>query len=321
VSAPDRWSMMKHRGRDAPKGSVEALERAMAELGPLTTRHEPKLEVLCPCEACVETNIRGLATEFNARSLLIEGAPRRKTVVDNLRRVAEAATELAAALVALDDYSRKHPLIASKYLQGQDPITRAYKTAEGMHLPTPETEENPASDGVIVPRLLALHEYVSWRVDELAGWSEPDTPVDKGGNTNLLKERFGPPAWYIVRHAWVLFENCKPGEATASENGPFLRFVNHVYEYATGETEENSTLLNWIKKLARLLRHHDLLLQRLGPLEVELDDLKLDPPTPERDARIAQLEATLPALRQEVVDAFLVLGHCNFRQRPKQSTG
>jgi hypothetical protein len=48
-----------------------------------------------------------LATEFNARNLLIEGAPRRKTVVDNLRRVSDAATELAAALSALDDYSRK----------------------------------------------------------------------------------------------------------------------------------------------------------------------------------------------------------------------
>jgi hypothetical protein len=136
-----------------------------------------------------------------------------------------------------------------------------------------------------------------------------------------LKERFGPPAWYIVRHGWIFFENCRPGEATGSENGPFLRFVNHVYEYATGETEENSTLLNWIKKLARRLRHHDVLLQRLGPLEVELDDLKLDPPTPERDARIAQLEAELPALRQEVVDAFMALGHRNFRQRAKQSTG
>ena len=87
------------------------------------------------------------------------------------------------------------------------------------------------------------------------------------------------------------------------------------------ETEENSTLLNWIKKLARPLRHHDVLLQRLGPLEVELDDLKLDPPTPERDAQIEQLEGKLPALRQEVVDAFLELGHKNFRQRAKQSTG
>jgi hypothetical protein len=109
VSDPDRWSMMKYRGRDAPKGSVDALERAKAELGPLTTTHEPKLEVLCPCGVCVEINIRDLATKFNARNLLIEGAPRRKTVVDNLRRVSEAATELAAALVALDDYLLSRP--------------------------------------------------------------------------------------------------------------------------------------------------------------------------------------------------------------------
>jgi hypothetical protein len=73
--------------------------------------------------------------------------------------------------------------------------------------------------------------------------------------------------------------------------------------------------LNWIKKLARLLRHHDKLLQKLGPLEVELDDLKLDPQTPERDARIAQLEAQLPDLREEVVDALLATNHRNVRTK------
>ena len=73
--------------------------------------------------------------------------------------------------------------------------------------------------------------------------------------------------------------------------------------------------MNWIKKLARLLRHHDKLLQKLGPLEVELDDLKLDPQTPERDARIAQLEAQLPDLREEVVDALLATNHRNVRTK------
>ena len=108
------------------------------------------------------------------------------------------------------------------------------------------------------------------------------------------------------------FSAAAAAEATASETGPFPQFVNCVYEYATGEIEENSTLLNWIKKLARLLRHHDKLLQKLGPLEVELDELKLDPQTPEGDARIAQLEAQLPALREEVVNALVATNHRNF---------
>jgi hypothetical protein len=182
-----------------------------------------------------------------------------------------------------------------------------------MDLPKPETAEMPASDGPLVERLRALAEYVDRRLEEFTGWDEEEgVSFDRGGNTNLMKERFGPPTWHIVKDCWYFFENCRPGEATASETGPFLQFVNCVYEYATGEIEENSTLLNWIKKLARLLRHHDKLLQKLGPLEVELDELKLDPQTPERDAHIARLEAQLPALREEVVNALVATNHRNF---------
>jgi hypothetical protein len=165
----------------------------------------------------------------------------------------------------------------------------------------------------LVDRLRALDQYIDWRLTDFAGWDEDDAQVDRGGNTNLLREHFGPPAWYMVKMCWYFFENCRPGKATASENGPLLQFVNDVYEYATNETEENSSLLNWIKKLARLLRHHDNLLQKLGPLESKLDDLKLDPQTPERDVRIADLEAQLPALRKEVVDAFVATGYRNIK--------
>ena len=312
MDEPERWSRFKYQGRNEPKGSPDALRRAKLALGPLTLEHEPRLQVLCPCENCVERNIRDVAAEFNARRLVIEGAPRKKTVADNMRRVRDGARFFAETLVALDDYSRDRLLIPCKFLEYDDPILRPYKAAQGMDLPKPETAEMPASDGPLVERLRALAEYVDWRLEEFTGWDEEEgVSFDRGGNTNLMKERFGPPTWHIVKDCWYFFENCRPGEATASETGPFLQFVNSVYEYATGEIEENSTLLNWIKKLARLLRHHDKLLQKLGPLEVELDELKLDPQTPERDAHIARLEAQLPALRKEVVDALVATNYRN----------
>ena len=313
MDEPERWSRFKYQGRNEPKGSPDALRRAKLALGPLTLEHEPRLQVLCPCENCVERNIRDVAAEFNARRLVIEGAPRKKTVADNMRRVRDGARFFAETLVALDDYSRDRLLIPCKFLEYDDPILRPYKAAQGMDLPKPETAEMPASDGPLVERLRALAEYVDWRLEEFTGWDEEEgVSFDRGGNTNLMKERFGPPTWHIVKDCWYFFENCRPGEATASETGPFLQFVNSVYEYATGEIEENSTLLNWIKKLARLLRHHDKLLQKLGPLEVELDELKLDPQTPERDAHIARLKAQLPALREEVVNALVATTHRSF---------
>jgi hypothetical protein len=312
MNVPERWSRFRYQGRDQPKGSPDALRRAKIALGPLTLEHEPRLQVLCPCENCIEQNIRDVAAEFNARRLLIEGAPRKKTVADNMRRVRDGARFFAETLVALDDYSRDRLLIPSKFLEYDDSRSRLYKRAQGMDLPKPETAETAASDGPLVEQLRALAEYVDRRLEEFTGWDEEEgVSFDRGGNTNLMRERFGPPTWHIVKSCWYFFENCRPGEATASDTGPFLHFVNCVYEYATGEIEENSTLLNWIKKLARLLRHHDKLLQKLGPLEVELDDLKLDPHTAERDRRIAQLEAQLPDLREEVVNALVATNHRN----------
>ena len=103
MNVPERWSRFRYQGRNEPKGSPDALRRAKLALGPLTLEHEPRLQVLCPCENCVERNIRDVAAEFNARRLVIEGAPRKKTVADNMRRVRDGARFFAETLVALDD--------------------------------------------------------------------------------------------------------------------------------------------------------------------------------------------------------------------------
>jgi hypothetical protein len=42
--------------------------------------------------------------------------------------------------------------------------------------------------------------------------------------------------------------------------------------------------------------------------EGELEDLKFEPPSAENEARTLQLEKEIPALREEVVDAFIKLG-------------
>lgn len=311
----ERWSRMQHLGRSAPKGDSDVLNRAIAELGALDSEHKDQLQHLCPCQACVSKFIIEVATEFNARQALIEGAPRKRVVVENLQRAVEATASLVAALRALDDYSRES-LVELSDLDRILPTVDLYKAARANLLPTPETAKDAALDGQWVEHLRALERYIYCRLNRIAWIDEDDpVPVDKGGNTNVMKDRFGPPAWYLVRNSWDIFENCRPGVATASETGPFLRFVNCIYEYATDEIEENSTLHHWIKKLARPLRHHDQLLKKLGPLECELDDLKVDAATPEGNARIAELESDLPALRKEVVDAYLALNHRKFRPK------
>ena len=75
MNEPERWSRLKYRGRNEPKGSTDALERAKFELGPLTSEHQPHLLHLCPCEKCVEENIIAAVSEFNARALVIKTKP------------------------------------------------------------------------------------------------------------------------------------------------------------------------------------------------------------------------------------------------------
>jgi hypothetical protein len=196
-------------------------------------------------------------------------------------------------------------------------LWKAYDAAEASKLPTPETESEAASDGLLVDTLRALERYVSTRSNDLKRWNGADVSVDKGGGTNFLKQRFGPPAAYLVHLCWVVFENCRPSEATASDGGPFVNFVNSAYEYATGETDKNSTLLNWIKKLMKPLRLHYVLLRQHSPLEDELEDLRGQPETAQRNARIAELETEVDRAAHE---ALLATGPIDKRYKQNTST-
>jgi hypothetical protein len=280
----------------------------------LGLQHQNQLRHLCPCSRCVEENIVDIATKFNARGLLMQGAPRKKTVADDLRRVSEAASNLANALVGLDNYSREYLLVLDE-LDRIRPILNAYNAAAASALPKPETEQGPSSDGRFVETLMALQHYVSLRLKRLTGCDSSETVVDRGGSTNLLKEELSPQGWYIIQCCWIAFENCRPGEATSSQDGKFVAFVNAVYEYATGQTEENATLVNWAKKLAKPLRHHDRLLEKLGAHEVELEHLQGEPSTAEREARIVELDLEIPNIRQQVVDALLATSPSNLRSK------
>lgn len=297
----ENWSNIKLAGSTAPKGDREDLENAKRELAPFRSEHRDDLLYLCPCEKCVEKLILDIAVKFNARNLLIQGAPRLKTMQDSIQRVSDAARTLAYTLIELDDYCRDYLVELDDVDQVH--LGRLYQKAAASKLPTPETNDSPASNGLFAETLLSLADYVSMRSGDLRGWRPSESVVDRGGNTNVIKRTFGPGGAYLVSWCWAAFENCRPETATASENGPFVRFVNAVYSYATGEIEENSTLLNWIKKLAKPLRQHDRCLQRFGGLESELEDLRAKAPTAASKLRIAELESEMEIAKEAMFEA------------------
>jgi hypothetical protein len=304
LNAPKRWSRFNYRGRNGPKGTPDALERAKAAIGPFKSGHNPGTDTqFCSCENCMEKNINLVAAAFNTRKLILEGAPRKKAVVQNLARVREAARTLADLLIALDDYSRDDLLTPFQPHGHDDRETRLYKVAQITDLPTPETSDSTASDGAWVERLKALEQYVGLCLEAFISQHTEGSSVDQGGNTNPVRKRYGPPGRYLVAGCWRLFELCRPDEATATDGARFMQFVNGVYEYATGEIKENSSLHNCAKELAPQLRHYHGIRRKKACVEVELEGLKLAPHTPERDNRIAAAEAEVAALSTELFRA------------------
>lgn len=120
MNAPERWSRFGYRGRNEPKRGRGVLERAKTAIGPFELKHDSGTES-CSCEKCMEQAIDKAATVFNTRRLVLEGAPRKKTVFENLTRVREGARSFANLLLALDDYSRNE-LLNSLPFRSDDPL-------------------------------------------------------------------------------------------------------------------------------------------------------------------------------------------------------
>jgi hypothetical protein len=306
LSKQSNWSRVVPKSRSAPKGGRDALERAKMQLAPFDQHKSSYSPYLCLCEECIESRIIDLAIGYNSQKLLIENAPRVKEVLKNLERISTVATDLADALVGMDNVSREYLWEISEPDVNQGIINPHQAAAVVLQLPRPKTEREPASDGPLVESLQALAQQAKSRSRELPGLNGRSNVVDKGGNTNIIKREIGSPAAHLVQWSWYVFEECRPGTATASDNGPLVAFVNFVHEYATGVPDENSTVLHWVKKLAKHLRSCDLGIQELSKLEAELKDRSVDPNQVGADS-IAELEAKIEQARDEVVKTLMLV--------------
>jgi hypothetical protein len=228
MPSPKRWSIVIKDEETAPLGSAEYLKLAKQELKPFEVEH---LAVnRCRCEECAEKQIRSLAIGFNRRRLATEGAPRKKDVLDRLALVASRARALSVALRSLDDYSR-HWLLNPRKHDKEPRVHSLFKKAKGSELPTPSNEKAAALDGLLLERLDALDRYTRLMAETFKMSRDTSSKPDRGGNTNMFREHFGAPSWYLVLRAWELYEDFKRGGASTTENGSFHDFVYYVRVY------------------------------------------------------------------------------------------
>jgi hypothetical protein len=141
-------------------------------------------------------------------------------------------------------------------------------------LPRASDEAGKRNNGAWVEGLKALSQYAGLARSNFMvrhGIEDHDKP-DRGGKTDLLKSSIGTAQWRLVHDGWHLYDRFKPDSATGTEGGPFHRFVNAVYEYATGlDPEEKTSLADHVKRVCSVNREVKRLRERQNELEAELN--------------------------------------------------
>ena len=99
---------------------------------------------------------------------------------------------------------------------------------------------------------MALSEYTRVMALQFEAWSLLNTPYplqDKGGNTNVVTQRYGTSAEILVLGAYHIYEYFRPDEMSKTEDGSFHTFVNQIFLFATGTLKGQSSLYSQIKRL------------------------------------------------------------------------
>jgi hypothetical protein len=284
-----------------PVGPIEAAQRAINLLGPFkyktydeANRHEPPpngSRIRVSEEFAVE-RVYTLAMMFNRVQILTDGAPRRKDIVEGLDKLELAAAALADVLDSLDDITR-HRLqtggtgIGSfrKYFSND-----LMKNANVDGLPRPSSAGEEKTQCQWISQTRALSQYAgAVRTNFLLskGIDDPDR-VDRGGNTNLMKEDFGSARYQLVQDGWHVYDLFKPDEQTGTEGGPFHLFLCTIFEFATGQLpEEHSKLMPLVKKACNVNRELKVLRLRENKLQREFNRLL---PTRANQPRLCEIE-------------------------------
>jgi hypothetical protein len=310
------WTVTCTKEACEPVGPIEAARRAVNLLGPFKFRTQDEASHHAPPRNAIRMGVSqelaidrvyALATMFNRVQILTDGAPRRKDVVESLDKLENAAAAFADVLESLDDITR-HRLqtggtgmgLFKKFFPNELMKNDLMKQAnvDGLPRPSGDGEEGTQCQWIIQAR--ALSQYagaVRTNFFISKGIEDPDR-VDRGGNTNLIKEDFGSARYQLVQEGWHVYDLFKPDEQTGTEGGPFHLFLCAIFEFATGQlAEEHSKLMPLVKKACNINRELKALCLQENQLLCELNVL---PPTRANQPRLREIEQEVQELSDKI---------------------
>jgi hypothetical protein len=267
-----RWS--SHVAEDIPPlGSETCAEEAVEILwntGPPEMIETLEGERVKPSKELARKYVVELAKKFRHDSFLIKDAPRVGSDVREIRRIQSLAKALGDALRDSNDDTRIALQMGAFNPFGL-PVSPIVEQCDAAGLPLPGRAGADGNPRRWERRLLALDLYLGHCIGICS------QKVDRGGNTNVYKSEWGSPRSALVTSGWYVFQIFRPGEATASENGAFHRFVDCIFEYATDREATAHAKLASHLKLSVPLRESRLEIATIKRLNLERESTGTSP--------------------------------------------
>lgn len=204
-----------------------------------------------PKESEVELRVREIASRFNSRVVLREGAPRRGTMIRRLEEVKSACARAARALEELDDATLLFFCPSSALMLGGGEIVehafseatqQALRQAFSSEIETTMGGQTPSRElvGSLKLRLDALARLAELAIPVL----ETDVPPDSGGPSDFIQQTQVSPEWGLVIDCWDLATSVGVGAKLSGyirnptgRAGIFIELIVALYRFATGDDE------------------------------------------------------------------------------------
>jgi hypothetical protein len=247
-----------------PRGDNEALQAALACLGPFTGGKVGKSAA--EDREFAELQIYEISRFYNWERLLQAEFPRSKVVKDSLDEIIRGTAAAFRAIERMDDFTR----FMFEACAHNPNFSELYDTSDAQGLPLSSYRSQSDRDSPWLVKLNALHQLATAQksvFEEIVG-------DDDGGRSNLFTDLHISAEYQLVERGWAVFDLFKPDQAKGTLNNPFVTFLQSIYEYATGKgaSEEGApALLNKIKPMIAHLRERKRILEETDATEKQLN--------------------------------------------------
>lgn len=241
------------------KGPRRALEEAVAVLAPFRfgPKKRPGLDpselLSFDPEELARASVENLAEYLNVSLYQARFALRSKEIKTNLKRLSGKLLDICEEFSSLDDWSR-------------------------LHLQSPS---GPQLDPELLPPVGEVGRGgFAERAAQLARKIDSvllTMPTDRGGRQNHDENFLGTAKTRFVREAFDLFDSYHPRSARSTEGAPFHTFTHRVYEYATGEHDEDRAAISHkIRSLITALHQYKRADEAGWAIEMKISGLTTD---------------------------------------------